>query len=114
MRPAYRLEGHRRRLRMVNKFKRLATSFLPVDTNRRGECNRCGACCKLPYPCPFLRYDDQGLSSCAVYRFRPSSCRKYPRTESENLTPEQCGFYFVRQDEALTTPPSLNPITEQS
>ena len=71
---------------MLNKLKRLTTSLLPVDSNRGGECNRCGACCKLPYPCPFLRYDDQGLSSCAVYHFRPPSCRKYPRTESENLT----------------------------
>jgi len=99
---------------MLNKLKRLTTSLLPVDSNRGGECNRCGACCKLPYPCPFLRYDDQGLSSCAVYHFRPPSCRKYPRTESENLTPEQCGFYFVRQEETLSSPPSLNPVTEQS
>ena len=48
---------------MLNKVKRFTTSLLPIDETRQGECNRCGACCKLPYPCPFLRFDDEGLSS---------------------------------------------------
>ncbi len=82
-------------IELKNKIKRFATSLLPVDAGRRGECNRCGECCKLPYPCPFLRYDEQGLSSCAVYYARPPSCRKYPRTSSENVTPGTCGYYFV-------------------
>lgn len=93
---------------MLNKLKRLTTSLLPVDPNRRGECNRCGACCKLPYPCPFLRYDDDGLSTCAVYHVRPPSCRKYPRTASENLTQEQCGYYFVASEDVATESPGLN------
>jgi uncharacterized protein len=80
---------------MKEKLKRFLTSLLPVAENRRGDCNRCGACCKLPFPCPFLRFDAEGLSSCAVYYARPPSCRKYPRTESEQLTPETCGYYFV-------------------
>lgn len=80
---------------LKHKFKRLATSLLPVDAGRQGACNRCGECCKLPFPCPFLRYDAEGLSSCAVYHARPPSCRKYPRVAEENLTPERCGFYFV-------------------
>lgn len=80
---------------MKSKIKRFLTSLLPVAENRRGECNRCGQCCKLPFPCPFLRFDAEGLSSCAVYYARPPSCRKYPRTAAENLTPETCGFYFL-------------------
>ncbi len=99
---------------MLNKFKRLTTSLLPVDRNRRGACNRCGACCRLPFPCPFLRVDDEGLSSCAVYHLRPASCRKYPRTESENLTPERCGYYFLRSDEVQSTPSTLNPVVDHS
>ena len=79
---------------MKKKIKRLATSLLPVAPNRVGDCNRCGECCKLPYPCPFLRYDADGLSMCAIYTFRPPSCRKYPRTAEENLTPQVCGFSF--------------------
>lgn len=82
---------------MKNKLVRLGTSLLPVAPDRRGTCNRCGECCKLPYPCPFLRYDAEGLSSCAIYRVRPPSCRKYPRTAAENLTAETCGFYFLRE-----------------
>jgi len=93
---------------MRNKFKRLATSMLlPVAENRRGDCNRCGECCKLPYPCPFLRYDEHGLSRCAVYHFRPPSCRKYPRTAAENLTPAVCGYYFVQVEELV---PAEEPI----
>lgn len=88
---------------LKHKVQRFATSLLPVADSRRGECNRCGQCCKLPFPCPFLRFDDQGLSSCAVYHARPPSCRKYPRTSSENLTPATCGYYFVE-------PPILNQV----
>lgn len=86
---------------MKNKIKRFATSLLPVAHNRRGDCNRCGQCCKLPYPCPFLRFDNEGFSSCAVYTLRPPSCRKYPRTASENMTPETCGYYFEPAEELI-------------
>lgn len=81
---------------LTYKLKRLATSLLPVDPGRQGSCNRCGECCKLPFPCPFLRYDATGLARCAVYHARPPSCRKYPRTADENLTPASCGYYFVK------------------
>lgn len=88
---------------MLEKIKRFLTSLLPVDPNRRGDCHRCGDCCKLPFPCPFLRFDEEGLSSCAVYRFRPASCRKYPRVPEENLTAATCGFHFV------APPPVVRP-----
>jgi hypothetical protein len=84
---------------MKDKFKRFLTSLLPVAENRRGDCNRCGQCCKLPFPCPFLRFDAEGLSSCAVYYARPPSCRKYPRVAAENLTPEACGYYFLSPEQ---------------
>ena len=80
---------------MVYKLLRFLTSVLPIADTRHGFCNRCGECCRLPNPCKFLRYDDNGLSRCAVYRWRPPSCRKYPRTERENLTPQVCGYYFI-------------------
>lgn len=92
------------------KAQRFATSLLPVDNGRRGDCNRCGECCKLPYPCPFLRYDADGLSRCAVYQARPPSCRKYPRTASENITPASCGYYFVD----ITEIGHAQPATEQA
>ena len=96
---------------MFQKIKRLLTSLLPVASSRRGDCNRCGDCCKLPYPCPFLRFDDEGLSSCAVYHFRPPSCRKYPRVVSENLTPQTCGFFFLSPEQiGHRHPPSFEPV----
>jgi len=94
---------------LLLKLKRFSTSLLPVASNRQGECNRCGACCQLPFPCPFLRFDDQGLSSCSVYHLRPPSCRKYPRTASEHITKEQCGYYFEESDSATVPAPLLDP-----
>lgn len=97
---------------MLNKTKRLLTSLLPVDPERTGACNRCGACCKLPYPCPFLRFDDQGLSRCAVYAIRPPSCRKYPRVAAEQMTPRECGYSFASADERVTDASGLDPVTD--
>jgi hypothetical protein len=95
---------------LIRKIQRFLTSFLPIDAGRRGDCNRCGECCKLPYPCPFLRYDAEGLSSCAVYFARPPSCRKYPRTATENITPATCGYYFVNVADISRA----QPATEQA
>jgi len=36
------------------KAKRTITSILPIAKNRRGKCENCGECCKLPNICPFL------------------------------------------------------------
>ena len=80
------------------KLKRTFTSVLPVDKNRQGNCKRCGSCCKLPNRCAFLRFNEQGLSECAVYPFRPLNCRKYPRTKSELITADTCGFNFDSEE----------------
>ena len=76
------------------KLRRTLTSVLPVAKNRQGRCVRCGACCKLPNVCPWLAFDEQNLAICKCYFFRPLNCRKYPRTESEFITPETCGYHF--------------------
>ncbi len=80
---------------LAAKVKRQFTAFFPVAADRVGECRRCGACCRLPYPCPMLRYDADGKSRCAIYRFRPPSCRVYPRTAGEHRTKATCGFSFT-------------------
>jgi hypothetical protein len=76
------------------KIRRTFTSVLPVSKSRRGQCIRCGACCKLPNVCPWLRYDDEGKALCMIYPIRPLNCRKYPRTESEHITTSSCGLHF--------------------
>ncbi|MDD5327147.1 MAG: hypothetical protein PHY02_04950 [Phycisphaerae bacterium] len=76
------------------KIKRTFTSILPVAASRKGKCIRCGACCKLPNVCPFFSVDDKGLAVCKAYWLRPLNCRKYPRTKSELITADSCGYTF--------------------
>jgi len=76
------------------KIKRTFTSVLPVAKNRTGKCVDCGACCKLPSVCPFLKLKSDGKFYCSVHPIRPLNCRKYPRTESEWITQDTCGFRF--------------------
>lgn len=78
------------------KVKRFATSLvLPVDRRRRGKCLNCGACCRFLVDCPFLRpvKGSKGIYRCVVYPLRPPQCRKYPRTEQEQIH-RPCGFQF--------------------
>jgi len=80
----------------VQKIKRTFTAFLPADKSRRGQCDRCGECCKMGWTCPFLRYvekDGRKLAVCAIHRIRPMNCRTYPRTRDEQLV-HPCGYYF--------------------
>jgi hypothetical protein len=82
----------------LKKTLRFVTSFLPVARTRRGGCAGCGACCKLPSRCLFLRDRTDGSSYCTIYRVRPLNCRKYPRTRAEWLTARTCGFTFDDPD----------------
>ena len=76
------------------KTKRTFTSILPVSERRQGCCVNCGACCKLPNACPFIKSGEDGKEFCSIYAIRPHNCRKYPRTESELITQETCGYKF--------------------
>jgi uncharacterized protein len=76
------------------KARRTVTSVLPVDPSRQGECVQCGACCRLPNPCPFLKSDAKGGFRCVIYGLRPLNCRRYPRTAAEHITDDTCGFRF--------------------
>jgi len=76
------------------RLKRTLTSVLPVSPARQGQCVHCGACCKLPNVCPFLKTHDDGKGYCAIYAVRPMNCRKYPRTAAEHITTDTCGFHF--------------------
>jgi Fe-S-cluster containining protein len=80
------------------KLKRTFTSVLPVDKKRKGQCIRCGACCKLPNQCLFLGLDEHEQYFCKIHPLRPLNCRKYPRTKAEQLTAETCGFTFDQAD----------------
>jgi len=76
------------------KLKRTFTSVLPVSKRRKGKCINCGACCKLPNVCKFIKTGADGKVYCAVYPIRLLNCRKYPRSESELITADTCGYRF--------------------
>ena len=78
----------------AEKMKRTITSVMPVSNKRKGKCLNCGACCKLPVECPFIKYSEDGKQYCSIYVIRPLNCRKYPRTDSEHITKKTCGFTF--------------------
>lgn len=87
------------------KIQRIITAFLPVSPARRGECRNCGACCeKNPTKCLFLRYEANNKSYCYLRRnfgFNSLQCRKYPRTESEQVLgfdKNRCGYFFVKEE----------------
>jgi len=83
---------------MISKIRRTFTSILPVEEGRIGSCNGCGACCELPTRCSFLRTDSKGNNTCAVYRFRPLNCRKFPRSpEQLKEVAETCSFSFKKK-----------------
>ena len=57
---------------------------------RRGECRRCGSCCRIVYRCPFLEGN-----TCVIYGIRPEQCRLFPIDERDLASVDgQCGFYF--------------------
>lgn len=81
---------------------------LPV-LQRVGECNRCGACCLgNPYtgegegPCPHLRRDADGLSSCEIHgqegTYWAQGCNVWPSKREHVEQPHlvgHCSFTFV-------------------
>ena len=71
---------------------------------RKGECNRCGECCKLGKGC--IAYEDK---ECMIYEQRDkpfviyngqrlvvNGCSSYPteRDFKKNRVPSTCGYYM--------------------
>ena len=65
---------------------------------RRGECNRCGACCELLFKCPFLKKHADGSTTCGIYEDRPNQCRLFPIEQRDiEEVRGQCSFYFIEK-----------------
>jgi hypothetical protein len=86
---------------ILKMLRALMAFFLPVSEKRRGQCIRCGECCRIVFRCPFLKRTPDGGQFCGIYSYRFPSCRKYPRAEFEWSTPKTCGFYFLRNPESV-------------
>lgn len=78
---------------------------------KRGECNRCGLCCKIVFTCPFY-HEGETTSACAIYtspKHAPTPCVTFPfdpidlREVQKQVAPAPCPFYFEGQPEHPTT-----------
>ena len=83
----------------VRRF--IQANVLREDTDallakRKGDCNRCGACCKILYQCPFLATDAEGQYTCRIYDKRFAQCRLFPlRPADLRELGEEFSFTFV-------------------
>jgi len=88
----------------VRRF--IQANVLREDTDallakRKGDCNRCGACCKILFQCPFLATDDEGQYTCRIYDRRFAQCRLFPLHAADlRELGEQCSYTFEGEGEA--------------
>lgn len=94
----FRLAHTRRGRRYIQRMLQL----------RRGECARCGACCRLAYRCQFLRMEED-RAVCRIHSYRPANCRIFPvdpldLADRDLVAPDRaCGFSFP-EEAASETP----------
>jgi hypothetical protein len=92
---ARQVHGKLRRFVSANFRKEDVVASLSL---RRGECNRCGACCEILFKCPFLKKHMDGTTTCGIYEDRPNQCRLFP-IEKRDLEEVRgtCSFYFIEK-----------------
>jgi Fe-S-cluster containining protein len=78
---------------------------------RRGDCNRCGACCKILFRCPFLGTDADGQYTCTIYEKRFAQCRLYPLHARDLLEVEECSYTFA--SEPVPARPTIAPVSAE-
>ncbi|HEX8070151.1 MAG TPA: YkgJ family cysteine cluster protein [Pyrinomonadaceae bacterium] len=92
---ARQAQGKLRRFLHTNLRKQEVIAALAL---RRGECNRCGACCEILYKCPFLKKQPDGTGLCGIYEDRPNSCRYFPIDQRDlQEVRGTCSFYFIEK-----------------
>src|SRR5262245_7042142 len=92
---ARQAQGKLRRFVITNFRKEETIAALAL---RRGECNRCGACCELVFKCPFLKKSADGTSLCGIYENRPNSCRLFSIEKRDILKVRgTCSYYFIEK-----------------
>src|SRR6266545_2318577 len=88
-------QGKIRRFLNTNFRKQEVVTALSL---RRGDCNRCGACCELLFKCPFLKKQSDGMSLCGIYENRPNSCRLFPIEQRDiRELRGSCSYYFIEK-----------------
>src|SRR5947209_12363046 len=92
---ARQAQGKIRRFVNTNFRKQEVIASLAL---RRGECNRCGACCEILFKCPFLKKHKDGTTTCGIYEDRPNVCRLFPIDKRDlQEVNGSCSFYFIEK-----------------
>jgi uncharacterized protein len=106
-------------LQLKGKTRRFVQSTLlrqdpgPLLAKRQGECNRCGACCKILFRCPFLGTDADGQYTCRIYNQRFAQCRLYPLHAGDlRELEEKCSYTFEGVPSPSTPPVLPEPALE--
>jgi Fe-S-cluster containining protein len=84
----------RGKIRRFLQAKILKEDTAPLLAKRKGECNRCGACCKIVFRCPFLGTDNEGQYICRIYEKRFEQCRLFPLHPQDLREVEECSYTF--------------------
>lgn len=105
-------------LQFRGKLRRFVQAKVGQDTEallarRQGECNRCGACCKILFRCPFLGTDAEGQYTCRIYDRRFAQCRLFPLHAEDLREVEECSFTFDAQAEPAVAGPLILPDPAQ-
>jgi Fe-S-cluster containining protein len=98
---AIQLRGKLRRYVQANVLKQDTEALL---AKRQGECNRCGACCKILFRCPFLGTDASGQYTCQIYDNRFAQCRLFPLHAADLREVSECSFTFVSEPSGVREP----------
>lgn len=76
---------------------------------QRGECNRCGLCCKIQFECPFFVDEGPYNTHCAIYTspHAPKACLKFPLDPMDLKLLQRevgnaCTFYYEGRPQRLT------------
>lgn len=76
---------------------------------QRGECNRCGLCCKIQFQCPFLIEEGPYNTRCSIYttQHAPSACLKFPLDPLDLKLLQRevgnaCTFYYEGKPQKLS------------
>lgn len=101
---AVQLRGKLRRFVQSTVLKQDNEALL---ARRQGECNRCGACCKILFQCPFLGTDAEGQYTCRIYEYRFAQCRLFPLHAADLREVEQCSYTFETAPAVVPEPAAL-------
>jgi len=96
----------RGKLRRFVQAKILKQDPAPLLAKRQGDCNRCGACCKILFQCPFLGTDAEGQYTCKIYEKRFAQCRLFTLHPKDLREVKECSYTFT---DAPAEGPASNP-----